>query len=222
MNLAFPVRACLLSLALLAPASQAQTMKDLEDSLSYDGLRKAQVRGLDLAFTRPGATLARYNKVRLDPVTVAFHRDWDPKRPGSLIKMSTREKDEIRNGVGKIVHDEFVKALKDRYQVVNENGPDVLGVAVKVVNLYVNAPDTGAARTYTMTLSAGEMTMLTELRDSESGETLARVVDRREGRQTGLWTISGSVTNTGEAQAIAATWAKILRAGLDKAHGAMK
>jgi hypothetical protein len=223
MNVSRPVGAALLALALLAPAAQAQTMKDLEDSMSYDGLKKAQVKGLDMVYTRPGATLGQYKKVRLDPVTVAFHRNWDPKRPGSMIKISTREKDDIRNGVAKIVQDEFAKALtKGGYQVVSENGPDVLRVTVKVVNLYVNAPDTKSPGAYNLTLSAGEMTMFTELHDSESGESLARVVDRQGGKETGLWTLSGSVTNSGEAEAIAAKWAGHLRKALDTAKLTMK
>jgi hypothetical protein len=60
------------------------------------------------------------------------------------------------------------------------------------------------------------------LHDSESGETLARVVDREGDRDTGLWTLSGSVTNAGAAEAIAAKWAGKLRGAMDKAKGAMK
>jgi hypothetical protein len=68
------------------------------------------------------------------------------------------------------------------------------------------------------TVSAGEMTLFAELYDSETGEVLARVVDRREGRNTGRLTISNSGTNTAEAQSVAATWARVLRNSLDKAH----
>jgi hypothetical protein len=76
----------------------------------------------------------------------------------------------------------------------------VLRVKIKILNLYVNAPDTMAAgRSRTFTVSAGEMTMFMELYDSETGAVLARVVDRREGRNTGQMQLSSSVVNTGES-----------------------
>jgi hypothetical protein len=48
---------------------------------------------------------------------------------------------------------------------------------------------------------------------------IARVIDRREGRDTGMMTLSSSVVNAGEARSIAASWARILRSRLDAAHG---
>ena len=68
------------------------------------------------------------------------------------------------------------------------------------------------------TVSAGEMTLFAELYDSETGEVLARVVDRREGRGSGRMSFSNSVTNTEEARSVASVWARVLRNGLDKAH----
>ena len=141
------------------------------------------------------------------------------------MKLSATERENIRSGVAKIVHEEFVKMLqaKGNYKVVNEAGPDVLRVKPKVLNLFVNAPDANSVgRSQTYTVSAGEMTLFMELYDSETGAVLARVVDRREARNTGMMTLSSSVVNAGEAQAIASTWARILRDALDRAHGVGK
>jgi hypothetical protein len=212
----------LLASTLLLTSAFAATKADLEKAMSYDGLEKINVKGIDLAYARPGATLAGYNRVKLEPVEVAFHKNWDPTRTDSRIKLSADERENIRTGVAKIVYEEFVKELqtKSNYGVVDESGPDVLRVKARIVNLYVNAPDagvTGRSRTYTV--SAGEMTILAELFDSETGQVLARIVDRREARNTTMMTLSNSVVNAGEAQAIAASWARILRDGLDKAHG---
>lgn len=211
----------LLAAGLVATAPLAQ-QKELEDAMSFDGLEKVKVKDIDLAYARPGATLSAYKNVMLDPVEVSFHKDWNPERTGSRLKLSSTERDNIRNGVAKVVHDEFARTLsaKDSYKVVKTAGPETLRARVKILNLYVNAPDTKAAgRSRTFTVSAGEMTMLLELSDSETGAILARVVDRREARNTGQWQLSGSVVNAGEAQAIASTWARILKNALDKAHG---
>lgn len=222
MNIMESVRiVTLLACTLLLPVASAASKADLEKAMSYDGLQKISVKGIDLAYARAGATLASYNRVMLEPIDVAFRKDWNPTRTGSNIKLSTEQRENIRAGIAKIVYDEFVEELQNKssYQVVNEVGPDVLRVKVKIVNLYVNAPDTrtvGRSRTYTV--SAGEMTIFAELYDSETGELLARVVDRREARGSATLTLNNSVVNTDEARSIASSWARILRNGLDKAH----
>ena len=211
----------LAALLVLTPAFAAAS-SELDEAMSVDGLQKTKVKGLDLAYARPGASLAGYSKFKLDPVEVAFRKDWDPKKTGSNVKLSTQERENIRTGVAKIVDEEFVKELQSKggYPLVKEAGPDVLRVRANVVNLYVNAPDTmTAGRSRTYTVSAGEMTLFAELYDSETGEVLARIVDRSEARNSGMMSLSNSVVNASEARSVAANWARILRNGLDKAHG---
>jgi hypothetical protein len=213
-------------LVLLAPAFLVATafaapQSELEKAMSHDGLQKISVKGIDLAYARPGATLAAYNKVKLEPVEVSFSKDWNPTSGRGGIKLGNEARENIRTGVAKIVYEEFVKELQNKgsYQVVNEIGPDVLRVKTNIANLYVSAPDTGGAgisRTYTV--SAGEMTLVAELYDSESGQILARMVDRREARGAGKLTLTNSTTNAEEALSAASAWARILRSGLDNAH----
>lgn len=200
----------------------AQGKAELEEAMSHDGLARIKVKGIDLAYARPGATLAGYDAVIIDPVEVAFRKDWDPTKPGSRQKLTTAERDSIRRGVADIVREEFGKALqkKSAYKVVTAAAPNVLRVRAGIANLYVNAPDTmSAGRTRTYTVSAGEMTLVAELLDSETGEIVARVVDRREAQGTGMMTLTNSVVNAAEARSIAASWARILRDRLDAAHG---
>jgi len=198
------------------------TRSDIHAAMSYDGLQQISVKGIDLAYARPGATLAAYGKVKIEPIEVAFRKDWNPKRTGSELRLDAADRENIRAGVAKIVRDEFVKALEARsgYQLVTEAGPDVLRVNASILNLYVNAPESRTAtRTRTYTVSAGEMTLVAELHDSETGELLARVVDRREARSANRLQLTDSAVNTDEARDIASAWAGILRNGLDKAHG---
>lgn len=212
----------LLALALGASVALVAGPSEMVEAMSHDGLQKVSVKGLDLAYALPGATLAGYRRVLLDPVEVAFRKDWNPTRTGSRIRLSTEERENIRTGLAQAVREAFVTELQrnNGYPVVNETGPDVLRVKVHVVDLYVNAPDTPtAARSRTYVMSAGGMSLSAELFDSETGQTLARVVDRREARDTGQLTLTNAVLNRGEAQAIAFSWARILRRALDQAHG---
>jgi hypothetical protein len=216
---------CSLALPLLllpAAASAASSSKALEEAMGQDGLHKISVKGIELAYAKPGATLANYKRVKIDPVEVTFHKSWDPTRTGSNIKVSAAERQKILDGVAKLVQEEFTRELQSKsgYAVTEEAGDDVLGVKINIVNLYVTAPDTGSSsgRSRTYVVSAGEMTLVAELIDSKSGEVIARVVDRREARSTGRVSLSGSVYNEGEARSMAATWARILRKALDNAH----
>jgi Protein of unknown function (DUF3313) len=212
-----------LAAALCAQAALAASPSAaVHEVMSHDGLQVVKVKGIELAYARPGASLAAYNRVMLEPVEVAFSKDWNPNRTGSSFKLSAEERDEIRKGVAQLVYDEFKRALQDKssYQVVDAVGPDVLRVKVNIINLYVNAPDTlTAGRTRTYTASAGEMTLVAEMFDSESGQVLARAVDRRDARRAGNLSFANSVTNSSEARIIASSWARILRDAMDKAHG---
>jgi hypothetical protein len=220
---------CWLALPLLllqpAPASSASSSssKALDQAMSQGGLQKIGVKGIELAYAKPRATLAAYKRVRIDPVEVAFDKSWDPTRTGSNIKVSAAERQRILDGVAKLVQEEFARELqaKSGYAVTEESGDDVLRVKINIVNLYVSAPDTGSStgRSRTYVVSAGAMTLVAELSDGKSGEVIARLVDRREARSAGRVSLSDKAYNEGEARSIAASWARILRKALDNAHG---
>jgi hypothetical protein len=212
----------LLALTLLVPAvAGAASKAAAEEAMSAEGLQKIKVKGVDLAYARPGASLAAYTKVRIAPVQVAFRRDFDPNRSGSRMRIDPEELERIRADVAKIVQEAFARELaRGSYAATDAAGAEVLDVRANIVDLYVNAPDTmEPGRTRTYTVSAGEMTLVMELADSASGEVLARVYDRREARDTGQLTWTNRVTNQAEAERIAAGWARILRARLDAARG---
>jgi Protein of unknown function (DUF3313) len=199
----------------------AATPADLDKAMSHGGLQKITIKGIDLAYARPGASLASYDRVQLEPIDVAFRKDWNPTRPGSNIKVSSGEREKIRTGVAKIVYEEFVKELQSDsvYKLVDSAAPGVLRVKVKILNLYATAASATTPMSRNYTVSPAEMTLLAELYDSETGEVLARVVDRSDGRQTHELSFTNSAMNIDEAHTTASEWARILRNGLDKAHG---
>jgi hypothetical protein len=213
--------AWLLVLLLGVTSGLAASRKDLDEAMSRDGLQKINVKGIELAYARPGASIAAYKRVMIDPVDVAFDKSWDPVRTGSMIKLSSEEREKIRTSVARIVQEQFVKVLqaKSTYQMAAQPGPDVLRVKASIVDLYVNAPDAGGAplsRTYVS--SSGHMTLLAALYDAPSGQLLARIADRREGGGSRMLLASNNLDES-EASAIAASWARILRKALDNAHG---
>jgi hypothetical protein len=213
--------ACLLALTVAVADLSAATNKEVDQTLSRGGLQKIEVKDLDLAYARPGASLAAYKRVQLDPVEVGFRKSKDPSRAGSAIKLSSEEREKIRSSVARVVQEEFAKEVQksSTYQIASEAGPDVLRVKPRILDLYMNAPDVGPGRSRTLVSSAGEMTLVAELSDSASGRVLARVADQRDASKGGrMYLVNGKV-NEEEARKIAAGWAQILRKALDKAHG---
>jgi len=215
--------ACLLALAVALTSPLAATKADVDEAMSRDGLQKISVKGLDLAYARPGASLAAYKRVKLDPVEVEFDKSWDPAKTGSRIKLSSAERDNIKAGVAKLVQEEFAKALQKggAYQIAADAAPDVLRVKASILNLYVNAPSSGGAgRSRTYVSSAGQMTLLAELVDATSGQVLARVADRREANATGArrMELADRMLNEDAAREVASSWAQTLRKALDKAR----
>jgi hypothetical protein len=209
------------------PTAMGASKTELAQAMSHDGLRQTKVKGLDLVYVRPGATLAGYSRVRIDPIEVAFRKDWNPTKPDSRLRLSAEEREEIRMRTAQIVREEFVSELqgKGQYQVVDASGPDVLRVRVSIIDLYVTAPNAplstplaGGARTYAV--SSGEMTIFAELFDSETGSVIARIVDRREARRvSGMMSLTTGARNVADGRDIASHWARILRNGLDAARG---
>jgi hypothetical protein len=185
-----------------------------------EGLVKVKVPGLQTVYAVPGAKLAGYDKVMLDPIEVSFAKSWEPQTAGRRISAS--EKQEIREGLERVVREAFTKELtkSQRYKVVTAPGDDVLRIKAEIRDLYINAPDVQSATiTHTYTLSAGEMTLVAELRDSATGALIARVIDRKKDPEKTWLELTTRVDNVAAAQRAAAEWARTLREQLDAAHG---
>jgi len=215
--------ACVFALTLTLTNSFAASKQDVDEAMSRGGLQKISVKGLELAYARPGASLAAYKRVRLDPVDVEFDKSWDPAKTGSRINLSSEERDKIKARVAQLVEEEFAKELQKggAYQIASESGPDVLRVKVSILNLYINAPSSGGAgRSKTYVSSAGQLTLLAELTDSASGQLLARVADRREANASGArrMELADRMMNEAAARQVASDWARILRKALDRAR----
>jgi hypothetical protein len=187
-------------------------------AVSHDGLKLASSKNVALIYIREGATLAGYSKVMIDPVQVAFDKSWSRDRRD--IREDERER--IRNDLAEEFRQVFTEELEagGSYQIVDSGGPDVLRVTAAIIDLYVTAPDVmTAGRTRSYTVSAGRMTLVAELRDTESGAILARVADRKEASNHNTFTWTTRASNTADARRILKSWAGALRKGLDAARG---
>lgn len=190
---------------------------------TWDGLERRKAKGIDLLYVRPGAEFKAYRSLVLDPVQVAFDKNWDPNKDvrGASGRLSAADMQEIREKMGSEFRRIFGEQLAAAgYDVVAKPLEDTLQVTAALADVYINAPDAmTAGRTTTYTMNAGRMTLVMELRDGPTGQLLARVVDRHVGNETGFATVSNGVTNSAEFRRAVTAWAKRLVKGLDRLRG---
>jgi hypothetical protein len=187
----------------------------------WDGLELRNDRRVDRLFVRPGASLAGYTRVRLERLQVSFDRNWDPNRSRrGAQRLTNTDFDNIRNTLA----DEFSRIVaqelgRGNYQVVSEAGEDVLDVQPFVIDLFITAPGTRApGTTWVFTADPGRMTLVAELRDSETQTILARVIDAQRAAGGGMFQVTNNVTNMAAARQAITGWARLLRQSLDAAE----
>lgn len=182
-----------------------------------EGLQRRSSSSVDEFLLRPGASFSVYRRVLLAPLDVSFARFWARAHPD----VDARESLRIRTDLAALAREEFVRQLQSKggYPVVDAPGPDVLEVRASIINLDVRAPDVnGGPNMRSYVLTAGEGTLVAELRDSQTGTLLARVVDRRETREYPDLIIANRVTNSAEARDLVSRWSRLLRRYLDTAR----
>ena len=214
---------CVLSAPVLAadPPAQPRSRGEAKDAFSADGLVPVKVKGLDVAFQRPGADLSQYKRVLLRPVEVNLRRDWARSGASDRIRPRPEDVDLIRKRVSTYVREEFEKELAaDGIEQAQAPADDVLEIAITIRDLFAVAPDlqrVGQSEVYAV--SAGEMTLVGELRDSVSGEAEFRFYDNEQGDQRTMrprriyWN-----ENESEARRIARDWAQLMRKAVQAAR----
>jgi len=202
------------------PNQSASTAPPVE----WDGLQQVKINGLDTVYVKPGASLAGYTKIMVDPLQVSFKKGPDANggwRPNAF-PINERDREKIRNSLAGIASRQLaVEMQKGGYQIVNAPAPDVLRVTAAIIKLDITAPDTMTGRSsYVVVASKGSMTLVAELRDSQTGDLLARAVDYARDDSSFRYEVANSFTNAQAARTIIGQWAHILRQRLDAARAA--
>jgi Protein of unknown function (DUF3313) len=194
-----------------------------EAPAEWDGLVKRKVKGLDLVYVRPDVVFPSYKKVMIDPVQVEFSKNWKPNSGSRSVSqhLDAADLQRIKDGLAVMVQEGFAKQLaKGGYEVATAPNDDTIRVSAAIVDLYINAPETmSAGRSKTYTTEAGSMVLVMEIRDSPSGQLLARVVDRHSDTGTGRMQWTTSVSNRAEADRAISMWASKLVDALDRLNG---
>jgi len=212
------VREVLTGLSVLALLSGCVVNAPPVTEKTSDGLVRVQSKQVDTVYAKPGVSLARYKRVMLDSVELAFKLDWEKRHP----EVSESDIARIRSQGSAVFYDIFSSALtlNNGYPLTTQPGADVLRVTASITELDVAATPgtTGTQRMYVV--SPSDLTLSMELRDSATGALLVRAIDREKGRAAGDLRVEGAVSNSAEARKALEMWAGLLRGALDGARNA--
>jgi hypothetical protein len=187
---------------------------------SFDGLRRVENARASAAWMRPDFDISSYDKVRLEGAGIEFR----PVRRGGQRGSSGRREFPISEAqearLSDIVATAFREELarSERFELVDEDGSDVLTVWGGLLDVASFVPPERPGRGEIFLATVGEATLVIELRDSLSHATLARILDRRAVNRMGSMARSTPVTNWAEVRRVARQWATLLRTRLDNAH----
>ncbi|WP_167854770.1 DUF3313 family protein [Mangrovimicrobium sediminis] len=224
-KLAIALRSSALAAVVLLAACAETGPKTEAYGVSFDGLEQVTGTGFADVYKKPGVQLGEYDTFALAPCEVAFRKNWLRDQNSSRLDLTSRvtqkDVDRIKGQLSEMCTGTFREELEKAppYKLVDEfpEGEQVLVLAPAIINLDINAPDVmSAGRSRSYTTQSGEMTLYLELKDGATGDTLARIVDRRKDFDDMRLQWTNSVSNRADAQLILNRWAKYLRDGLDE------
>lgn len=208
----------LILMAVAASACGLQaTHAEPSGEVNIEGLRQVPARNFEAAFVRPGVTFANYGKLMVDELELAFRT---PDREQNQFPLGEDQKIRFRAAMATAFGEELGKL--EAAEVVTEPGPDVLALHVRVQDIVARAPGrrVGAAGRAGFAMeTAGDMTLVMELRDSQSGEILLRVFDRRSVEGAAMLSGEGVVSTWEGVDRVVARWASRAREGLERLLG---
>jgi hypothetical protein len=210
-----------ITLGAAAAPKQPRIETGPDAEVTHDGLVRVQRSVVDAAWVKPTLDLTPYKKLMVVSQGVAF-RKLDPVSDFQARSESQFPvKEENKERLSRELREAFERELGEleRYEIVSSPGPDVLLLTGAVIDVVSNVPpDIDSARFGrggVYLTSVGDAVLVIELRDSESGEILARAADRRAAESPFAFEVN-SVSVWTEVRRLASYWASLLRRRLEE------
>jgi len=187
----------------------------------YKNLKPGPEGGAQQRWLKPGVDFSKYNKVKLDSVVFYFAPDSEDKSIDPVVMKELSDDFDM----------ELVNALKDKYPIVADPGPDVVHFRIALtgvrnskpvlsgvtsivpIGLAISVVKKGTAGSWTGSGATGAELMAL---DSQSEEVIAVARDEQTAGFTERFSRYGS------AKEAFKFWAERLRKFMDEAHGVKK
>jgi hypothetical protein len=198
------------------------------DGPTYDGMIPVRDSGMKEAWVKPDINISSYRQILLLPTEVQFRA----VRPGAGTSMSRSQDQDfplspanqkrLVDTVTAVFREELAQSRN--LTLTTEPGADVLLVRISLLDIVSKVPPEEPGRTEIFLDEIGAATLVLELQDSMSGETLARAVDRRAADPVdglyGQGTLArvNSVTAWSEVRRVARHWADLVTRRIDQLY----
>jgi hypothetical protein len=190
---------------------------------SLDGLYRVDNSVLQFAEAKLDLDLSGYDAFMLGPVAVTYQKEPGVRTGASgdgNIALTERQMTTLKE----VYLEEIEKALTEDggYRLVTTPGPNVLRLDAYLLDLVMRVDiEATVGRSRAFTTSYGEVSMILELHDSESGQVLARVAERRDPTRNpnGMVEISRTFVRA-DVTRMFRNWAQTLRERLDAVRAA--
>ena len=202
----------LVLIALALPGSMACGTAGMETGpdavVTHDGLHKVDWGDFEHEFQKPGASLASYKKIMLDPMVVTYTKGHAPK-----VAVPQEDIERMRKYWREAVSAHLTRG---GFEIASASGSDVLRVEASAINLELVPPRAPIGRSRTYTFNFDSVVIVANLRDSESGEILYRVAEPEA--PSNSVEVSNSTDFRADMQEIFSQWAATLVRMLTKAQ----
>jgi hypothetical protein len=202
-----------------------QTGEDAE--VTFDGLTRMEGTVMDVGWARTDIDLTAYRKVMFAGVGVEYrdvgNAPYSGRRGATGTATSRRSATEFnlhpdtRAQFEEEIAAAFVEEVgrSDVFEIVEEEGPDVLLVRGGLLDVVSRVPPETVGRSRIFIDTVGEATLVLEIRNSQSQAIYARALDRRAAGNASFMQESNQVTNRAEVRRLGRHWGRLLRDGLD-------
>ena len=206
-----------------APTPSIDTSSEAE--LSFDGLAPIKGGRFAQAWIDPDVDLRSYTKIIPGGAEFEFRAVRESSGTTTMRRSNETEfwiSEDARQTLIDTVTEIFREEMQnsENFTVTDKPAPDALIVIGAMHDIVSRVPPQMVGRGEVFLSSVGEATLILELRDSLSGETIYRAVDRRA--MDSMGDVGGiqanSVTAWSEVRRLARRWATRLVEGLDSIH----
>jgi len=214
----------LLSVTLACADTEPALQEGRDAETTFDGLVRVNNSAFKRAWAAPDVDVSKYTKIMPGGAEFEFRA---VRGSTSTTRISSNQREfpiseanqqKLKDVVGEIFDEELAKST--RFTITDEPGPDVLIVRGAMLDIVSLVPPERAGRNEVYLSRVGEITLVLEVADSMSGETLARAAERRAAERPGNQGVrASSVTSWQEVRRLARSWAVKLREGLDALQG---
>ena len=189
--------------------------------VTFDGLVRIDNSRFKDAWIDPDVDLKSYSKIL--PVRAEFEFRAVKRSPtttavrGTEYWISEEDRRKLVDTVSEVFREELAKS--EHFTMTDTPGPDTLIIVGMLHDIVSRVPPEYIGRGEVYLSSVGDATLILEARDSLSGETIYRAVDRRSFERGGDIPVrANTVTTWAEVRRAARSWAVRLREGLDSIH----